>query len=142
MGWDGVVTGVGALAKHKVAGSTRSGIARATNLRSGAFLREHSKDGPFATLPSMPVELSVHAQDGTATIEARDGGPGIPPDELPVIFDRFHRGRGRTAGGGLGLALCKEIVARHRGDIAVESAVGTGTTVAVTFPVPTVGCEA
>src|SRR4029453_5514034 len=101
MGWDGVVAGVGALAKHKVAGSTRSGIARATNLRSGAFLREHSKDGPFATLPSMPVELSSHAQDGTATIEARDGGPGIPPDELPVIFDRFHRGRGRTAGGGL-----------------------------------------
>jgi signal transduction histidine kinase len=67
-----------------------------------------------------------------------DTGIGIDPQELPRIFDRFYRidearnrGHGHT---GLGLAICKAIVAAHDGKIAVESRPAMGTTFTVTWP--------
>ncbi len=86
------------------------------------------------TPPSTPVRLAVRSQDGAATIEVNDDGPGIPAADLPRVFERFHRGAGTTGGTGLGLALCQEIVIRHHGRIAIESAVGAGTRVVVTLP--------
>ncbi len=68
----------------------------------------------------------------------RDTGPGIPPDKLPKIFERFYstktadeQGQG---GSGLGLALCKEIIDAHKGRIRVESTVGRGTTFTLRLP--------
>ncbi|MCL4368804.1 MAG: GAF domain-containing protein [Actinobacteria bacterium] len=72
-----------------------------------------------------------------------DTGPGIPPDERDRVFERFFRGiAGRasgTAGTGLGLPICKEIVDRHGGRIELASRPGQGTRVTVWLPVPYAG---
>jgi two-component system sensor histidine kinase TctE len=86
------------------------------------------------TPPGAPVSLSVAELDGAARIEVADRGPGIPSAELPAVFERFRRGRDANGGTGLGLALCREIVTRHHGEITVHSGNGAGTTVTVTLP--------
>jgi PAS domain S-box-containing protein len=67
-----------------------------------------------------------------------DTGPGIPPDEIPYIFERFYRGEaarsGNMPGTGLGLAICKEIIDRHSGKITVESGPDSGTVFIVWLP--------
>jgi signal transduction histidine kinase len=67
-----------------------------------------------------------------------DTGPGIPPEALPHIFERFYRvdsGRARAEGGtGLGLAIARQLVEAHGGHIWAESAPGQGTTVAFVLP--------
>ena len=69
----------------------------------------------------------------------RDTGQGIAPEDLPSIFDRFWRSdpaRSRTegVGGGLGLAIARQLVLAHGGRIGVESEVGRGTTFTVLLP--------
>ena len=60
------------------------------------------------------VDLSVHAEDGTATVVVEDSGPGIPAEERERVFDRFYRIAGSEASGsGLGLAIIKSIAERH-----------------------------
>jgi two-component system phosphate regulon sensor histidine kinase PhoR len=67
-----------------------------------------------------------------------DRGPGIPPEHLPRLTERFYRvdtAESRNQGGtGLGLAIVKHIVARHRGRLTIESTPGVGTLVRVTVP--------
>ena len=67
-----------------------------------------------------------------------DTGKGIPPEELPHLFDRFFRGaygqKEGIPGTGLGLAICQGIVNRYHGRIRVESEVGIGTTITVQLP--------
>jgi len=85
------------------------------------------------------IVLSVHHVDGEAEIAVRDNGPGIPPEQLTRVFDRFYRGDvARTygnLGAGLGLAIARWIVDCHRGTIRVESTPGEGTTVFVRLPI-------
>ncbi|MFN8148358.1 MAG: ATP-binding protein [Candidatus Nanopelagicales bacterium] len=85
-----------------------------------------------------PVEVRLAHRDGQVRIEVADRGPGIPADELPRVFDRFHRvedGRSRSTGGnGLGLAIASAVVSAHSGRIGVESLVGAGTTFWVLLP--------
>jgi signal transduction histidine kinase len=66
-----------------------------------------------------------------------DSGPGIAPDELPHVFERFYRGRGRRVEGhaGLGLALVREVAERHGGSAEVSSCIGMGTRFSLTLPV-------
>jgi signal transduction histidine kinase len=84
--------------------------------------------------------VSVQLVDGSpeVMIEVRDTGPGIPPDELPHIFERFYRGTNtgdaRASGSGLGLAIVRSIVEMHGGEIDVESALGHGTVFRIRFP--------
>jgi two-component system phosphate regulon sensor histidine kinase PhoR len=84
--------------------------------------------------------VSVHLSTGPeeATLEVRDSGPGIPPDELPRVFDRFYRGtntgEARASGSGLGLAIVRSIVDMHDGEIDVTSVVGEGTVFRITLP--------
>ncbi len=84
------------------------------------------------------VELSVRAVDGGVETAVSDNGPGIPPEDLPRLFDRFWRAeksRSRATGGsGLGLAVVKQLVEAHNGRIIVESARGVGTRFAFTLP--------
>ena len=87
------------------------------------------------------VELSLSRDDGKAAIKVRDTGPGIAPEHLPRLFERFYvvdKGRSRQLGGtGLGLSIVKHIVLLHGGDVTVRSTPGAGTTFTVTLPVRT-----
>jgi signal transduction histidine kinase len=82
------------------------------------------------------VSLSSAGDDGAVLLEIRDTGIGIAPADVPRVFDRFFkadpaRTRGGDRGGGLGLPICRAIVERHGGTIAVASDPGRGTTVTV-----------
>jgi PAS domain S-box-containing protein len=85
-------------------------------------------------------EIAVRLRRLGDAVELRvqDTGTGIPAQELPRLFERFHRienARGRThEGSGIGLALVQELVKLHHGSIAVESVVGRGTTFLVAMP--------
>ena len=81
--------------------------------------------------------VSVHAElsYGFVQISVRDTGPGVHPDNLPHIFERFWQAdRSSTSGAGLGLQIAKGIVEAHGGRIWVESTLGQGTTFHVTIP--------
>jgi signal transduction histidine kinase len=85
-------------------------------------------------------EVVVDAQDvgDAAVVEVRDSGPGISPDELPHIFDRFFRGtnvgEARASGSGLGLAITRSLAEMHGGRIDVISAPGRGSVFSVRLP--------
>lgn len=86
------------------------------------------------------VTLSLYQIDKEAQIVVEDNGPGIDPEVLPHIFERFYRGGDHAGGGakggiGLGLAIADWIARSHGGRIQVESEVGRGSTFRVTLPV-------
>jgi len=90
------------------------------------------------------VDVRVGVRDGRAIVTVADNGPGIAPEQLPHVFERFYRGdparsRGESApaasGTGLGLAIAQWIAAAHQATISVTSEAGRGTMVTVTFPV-------
>jgi signal transduction histidine kinase len=71
-------------------------------------------------------------------MRVEDNGIGIPPGDLPHVFERFYRvdkGRSRTSGGtGLGLAIVKHIVQSHGGTVHAESELGKGTSIVLRLP--------
>jgi signal transduction histidine kinase len=83
------------------------------------------------TPPGGIIAVEGQAADGTVTLAVNDTGVGIPPDEVPLIFERFYRGdrsRARESGGaGLGLALVHELTEAMGGHITVESEPGRGS---------------
>jgi signal transduction histidine kinase len=87
-----------------------------------------------------PVVLTLFRSGGEAVVAIHDEGPGIPADEIPRVFERFHRvpdievQSGSRIGLGLGLYVCKAIVERHHGRIWVESTVGQGSTLFFALP--------
>ena len=83
------------------------------------------------------VRASVQTDDTTCRVTVRDTGPGIEPEMLPHVFERFYRADPdghAEQGSGIGLAIARTIVDAHEADIAVTSDLGEGTTVRVTFP--------
>jgi PAS domain S-box-containing protein len=83
------------------------------------------------------VRLEVRGEGADTLFRVHDQGIGIPADEIPHLFESFHRASnvGPIPGTGLGLAIVKNAVERHGGTIAVESRVGAGTTFTVRIPV-------
>jgi signal transduction histidine kinase len=85
-----------------------------------------------------PFEVTLSATPDTATLTVRDSGTGIAPEHLPHLTEPFYRAdparRRETGGYGLGLYLCRVIAEAHGGALAIDSAVGQGTTVRVTLP--------
>ncbi len=85
------------------------------------------------------ISMSLFKNDSYATVEIKDTGVGIPPEDLPRIFDRFYRvgkARGRNPGGsGLGLSIARWIAIAHGGNIDVKSIVGVGSTFSVSLPI-------
>jgi signal transduction histidine kinase len=84
------------------------------------------------------VSLHLADQNGAVKLAIEDHGEGIDPRVRPFVFDRFYRGdpsRSRSTGGaGLGLAICKAVVEKAGGTIALKSQPGEGTTVTVQLP--------
>jgi signal transduction histidine kinase len=82
------------------------------------------------------VELVASLSGGTVTVTVADTGIGIPPGDLPRIFDRFHRAENARfqPGAGLGLAIAQRIAEQHGGKIEVESEVDQGSRFIVTLP--------
>ena len=82
------------------------------------------------------VRFSLTLKDGLAVFTIQDQGIGIPPEDLPHLFESFHRATnvGNIQGTGLGLAIVKKCVDTHNGEIAVKSEVGVGTIFSVTLP--------
>lgn len=83
------------------------------------------------------IDIKLSVKGKKALFEITNRGKGIPTEKLPFIFDRFYRAdESRTEGGsGLGLSLAKEIVAIHKGELTVTSAINANTTFTVTLPV-------
>ena len=84
------------------------------------------------------IEVALRRAGAMVKLAVRDTGTGIPAEEIPHLFERFHRvkgARGRTLeGSGIGLALAQELVKLHGGTVRVESEVDKGTTFTVSIP--------
>jgi PAS domain S-box-containing protein len=98
------------------------------NLISNAI--KYSPDGGAVT-------ISLERCDNTAVVTVHDCGLGIPPVDMPHLFEQFHRASnviGRIAGTGIGLAAARHIVEQHGGTIGVETCEGIGSTFTVRLP--------
>jgi len=93
--------------------------------------------------PPRKIVLSAALNAGQMEMRVADNGIGIPPGDLPHVFERFYRvdkGRSRSSGGtGLGLSIVKHIVQSHGGTVHAESEVGKGTTIVMRLPLRQVG---
>jgi two-component system OmpR family sensor kinase len=101
-----------------------------TNLLSNALIH---------TTPGTPVRVRVETVRGMVQLSVEDEGPGLSPDQVARVFERFYRvdaSRGRASGGsGLGLAIVQGVVAASGGTVRCESTVAGGTTFTVALPV-------
>ena len=87
------------------------------------------------TPASGTVTLRARKVDGMVRISVKDNGPGIAPDDVPHLFERFWRASGvNERGTGLGLSIVKSIVQAHGGTLWVETQVGVGSTFFFTLP--------
>ncbi|MGK5447871.1 SpoIIE family protein phosphatase [Streptomyces radiopugnans] len=84
------------------------------------------------------IRVRVHAEDAHAVVTVADTGIGVPAEEVPRLFERFHRienARARSnEGSGIGLALVKELVGLHGGTITADSTEGEGTVFTIRLP--------
>jgi len=89
--------------------------------------------------PSSVVDVGLGRTNGAAELVVSNEGEGVPPEDLPRVFERFFRGgnaRARAVGGsGLGLPIALWIVEKHGGELTLSSAAGRGTTVTLRLPV-------
>jgi signal transduction histidine kinase len=90
------------------------------------------------TPPGTHVTLVARVDGDTATVEVRDTGPGIMPQDLPHLGERFFRGRtlgiARSSGTGLGLALARELLSLHGSALSISSRLGEGSRFSFTLP--------
>jgi signal transduction histidine kinase len=83
------------------------------------------------------IELAAVRHDGFIQISVSDSGPGIPPEDLSRVFERFYRvdkSRSRPGGTGLGLAIVRHLVELHGGEATAENRPGGGARFVITLP--------
>jgi signal transduction histidine kinase len=83
------------------------------------------------------IKILATAEAGQIILQFSDTGLGIPPADLPYVFDKFYRASNvplDSSGTGLGLAIVKSIVENHRGRVWVDSALGQGTSFTIVLP--------
>jgi signal transduction histidine kinase len=87
-----------------------------------------------------PVTVAADLMERRVTVSVRDSGPGIDPELLPHLFERFSRGRapGDDDGTGLGLAIARALVEAQGGTLTIGSQPGGGSVFSVTLPQATV----
>ncbi|WP_052422959.1 sensor histidine kinase [Nonomuraea candida] len=92
------------------------------------------------TPPGTPAAVRIGVEDGQAVIEVADRGPGMPPEQAALVFERFYRvdhshgGGARRGGAGLGLSIVRAVVTAHGGEVSARSVPGEGTTFHVHLP--------
>jgi signal transduction histidine kinase len=115
-----------------------AGILEADPERLNQVLRNLIRNAAAHTGPGERIAISVVPRRSRLEFTVADAGPGIPPDELDRIFDRFHRAGADRYGGhsgtGLGLTIARAIVEAHGGSIRAESPPGGGATVRFELP--------
>jgi signal transduction histidine kinase len=98
-----------------------------------------SNASKFCAPGSGRVSIRLDEADGSAQVAVHDNGPGIPPEHVARIFEKFHQvsdaEQGKPQGSGLGLTISERIVAYHGGRIWADSTLGKGTTVSFVLPV-------
>jgi two-component system, OmpR family, sensor kinase len=89
------------------------------------------------TRPGNTVEVRATEDGASVVIEVADTGPGIPEEELPLVWEELYRGQSARgiSGSGLGLALVKAIAERHKGQVSIRSRSGQGTVITLRLPV-------
>ena len=106
------------------------GMVWADPERIGQVLRNLLGNAAKYSPDGTPIELRVTSEDGRVRLEVVDHGPGIHPDDMARIFEKFGRGRDqlgrRVPGVGLGLYLSRRIVQAHGSDLSVWSEPGAG----------------
>jgi len=87
------------------------------------------------TPPGSPVEISAKIEEGWLWLTVADHGPGIPPELLERIFDKFYRVPGTATGGtGLGLSICRGLVHAHGGELLAQNRPEGGTVFTIQLP--------
>jgi two-component system, OmpR family, sensor histidine kinase KdpD len=87
--------------------------------------------------PGSPLSVVARSSQSAVIIAVRDHGPGIPERDLARIFERFYRGPGaerKAIGAGMGLAITREILRAHDGDVSVKSQPGEGSEFSLSLP--------
>lgn len=89
------------------------------------------------TRPGNTVEVRAFEDGASVVVEVADTGPGIPENELPLVWEELYRGQSARgiSGSGLGLALVKAIAERHKGQVSIRSRSGQGTVITLRLPV-------
>ena len=80
------------------------------------------------------IDVSAAREEDRMVIRVRDYGPGIPPEELPFVKQKFYKGSSKARGSGIGLAVCDEIVERHNGTFEIANADTGGAVVTISLP--------
>jgi two-component system phosphate regulon sensor histidine kinase PhoR len=123
------------LAQNVIVPGDRDELARVIENLIENAIKYGRKDGDGG---SGSIEISLALTQGDAVLTVRDHGPGIAPEHLPRLTERFYRvdaGKSRAKGGtGLGLAIVKHIVLRHRGRLAIDSRLGNGAAFRIFLP--------
>jgi signal transduction histidine kinase len=108
--------------------------------RTGQILAALIDNALRHTPPGGLVTIACRSRGDWAEAEVRDSGPGIPPQHLPHVFDRFYRaeaGRARGEGGGgtgLGLAIARDLARAQGGDLSAHNAKGGGAVFRLKLP--------
>jgi signal transduction histidine kinase len=94
-------------------------------------------DNSIKYAPGMKITITLQEKQKWQIITFSDPGPGIPPEHIPFLFERFYRVPGQygKSGTGLGLFICKQIVLAHHGKISVKTTPGKGTAFRIELPV-------
>lgn len=88
--------------------------------------------------PGSKIAISAQQANDIVTMKVRDQGPGVPPDEVAAIFERFYRGRRTqdwTPGTGMGLSIARDVITAHRGRLWVENVPDAGAQFSFTLPI-------
>jgi two-component system sensor histidine kinase KdpD len=88
------------------------------------------------TPPGTPVQVEARVENGNLCVMISDKGPGIPPEDLERIFDKFYRVPGSATGGtGLGLSISKGLIEAHGGKIIAENSATGGARFTIRIPI-------